>query len=267
MLKKRYYVLNDMNTHYLIVIAVAVVTIFTVQMQSVAGLSISGQPTGNVTIADFDIFEVGMTLDEGQKIAYSYNADSFMLFLLHRHEGKEVISYYMTEGRSHSDIFTAPKSGDYYLLWENDAEIPHKLTYEVSMPKSVHHIDYNGRSYDVEILSNSKVQNMTFNAREKNLSFSIQTPYITPGFVNVTLPEGLLSGDFSVEGSTKYSVNHTNSSSFIVINTDVGTHNIIIHASNAIPEFEYSYLVFSIAATIFLGWRFLKVKFVKFVQH
>ncbi len=190
-----------------------------------------------------------------------------MLFQLHRHEGNQIISYYITEDKSHSDTFTAPKSGDYYLLWENDETLPHKVTYQVSMPKFVHRIDYNGNSYNVEILSNSKVQNMTFNAKEKNLSFSIQTPYLTPGFVNVTLPEGLLSGDFNVEGGTEYFVNHTSSLSFVVVNTDVGAHNIIIHATNGVPEFEYSYLVLlmAMAVTILLGWRFLKIKLVKFV--
>ncbi len=256
-----------MDRHYLIVVAIGVIPIFAIHMQSVSAVSISAQLQGNVTIQDFDLFEVGITLDGGQKIAYSYNADSFMLFQLHRHEGNEIISYYLTEERSHSDTFTAPKNGDYYLLWENDEELPHKVTYQVSMPKSVHRIDYNGSSYDVEILSNSKLQNMTFDAKAKNLSFSLQTPYLTPGFANVTLPEGLLSGDFKVEGGTEYFVNHTSSSSYVVVNTDVGAHNIIIHATNALPEFEYSYLVFMVAmaVTMLLGWRFLKIKFVKFV--
>ncbi len=247
-----------------LIVAITIVTLFAIQVQSIAALSISAQPRGNVTIADFDIFEVGVVLNQGQKIVYSYDASSFMLFQLHRHIGNEIITYYITEGKSHSDTFTAPESGDYYFLWENDEELPSKLTYQVSLPESMHHIDYNGSSYYVEILSNSKVQNMTFNATEKKLSFSVQTPYITSGFVNVKVPERLLNGDFKVEGSTKYFVNHTSSSYFIVVNTDVGTHNIIIHASNAVPEFEYSYLVFSVAIAIFLGWRFLEIKLMKF---
>jgi len=243
----------------LIIVAITVVTLFAVQVQSIAALSISAQPRGNVTIADFDIFEVGVTLNQGQKIVYSYDASLFMLFQLHRHIGNEIITYYITEGKSHTDTFTAPESGDYYFLWDNDEELPSKLTYQVSLPESTHHIDYNGSVFDVKILSNSKLENMTLNATEKKLSFNIQTPYLTPGFVNLTLPEGLLNADFNVEGSTKYFVKHTSSSSLIVINTDVGTHNIIIHTNNAIPEFEYSYLAFltAMAITILLGWRFL----------
>lgn len=234
-------------------------TILSGILQSASALSVSGQPENNVTIQDFDIFEVGIKLDAGQKISYSYDASSGILFLLHRHEGTEVITHFTTEGKSHGDTFTAPKSGDYYLLWENLHFEQSDLSYKILFPRTLHEIEYDGKSFTLEVLSNSKVENLEFSAEEKQLSFSISTPYLTPGFVDISIPEELLGGEFTVDGSSNYSVNH-GSTAHIIVNTNVGTHNIVIHGSTAIPEFPFSFLILAMALTAFVSWRFLKIK-------
>jgi len=222
-------------------------------LQSASGLSVSGQPEDNVTIQDFDIFEVGIKLDAGQKVSYSYDASSGILFLLHRHENTEVITHFTTEGKSHSDTFTAPKSGDYYLLWENLRFEQTNLSYKILFPRTLHEVEYGGKSFTLEVLSNSKVENLEFSAEDKQLSYSISTPYLTPGFVDISIPEELLGGEFTVDGSSNYSVNH-GSTAHIIVNTNTGTHKIVIHGSTAIPEFSFSFLVLAMALTAFLSW-------------
>jgi hypothetical protein len=248
--------MSNMNKYGLALASLSAI-ILLLQVHNASALTISGKLNDMATVTSFDIFEVGIKLEEGQSITYSYSSSAPLLFTFHSHEGSTVITHFMTEGKNYDGMFTAPKSGDYYLLWENFAAMSHKITYSVGIPKSIHHVDYNGTIYGVEVISNSSVQNLQFDAAGKQLAFSLETPYLTPGFVSVTIPTELLSGEFSVEGAD-YLVDSTASHTSIGIDTGTGTHDIAILATNAVPEFADMLLMFLVPVALLAALRLHK---------
>lgn len=238
----------------------AIVMLLILSLENVEGLSVSAKPEGSVLIDPYDLMEVGIKLREGQTISYSYDASAPVIFMLHRHEGTQVITHDMTEKKSYSGEFSAPIDGDYYILWENSRTFKINVSYKVSLPKSVQQINYGDKVYDIEMFTNSKVYGMQFNATAKQLTFTMETPYLTPGFLSMTVPEELLSREFSVTGGqTQYAVDEKGTS-HIIVSTGVGTQDVIINGSNAVPEFGFSVMILSISVTILLSWRFLRNK-------
>lgn len=81
----------------------------------------------------------------------------------------------------------------------------------------------------------------------------METPYLTPGFADITIPRALIDEPFNVQGSlTDYKYTQDNSTSTFVIKTSFGTHDISITGTHAIPEMPFPMLVMAATMASFL---------------
>ncbi|MEM3784070.1 MAG: carboxypeptidase-like regulatory domain-containing protein, partial [Candidatus Bathyarchaeia archaeon] len=108
---------------------------------------------------------------------------------------------------------------------------PVKLTFKVP---------WEGEEYPVEVVSNSTVTNFNFSQQQMKISFIVAGDEGTAGFCNVTIPNVLLGGPYTVlvNGTPITAVWTWNSThSFIYFTYTHSEHNIEIVGSTAIPEF------------------------------
>jgi len=99
-------------------------------------------------------------------------------------------------------------------------------------------------SLHVEIYSNSSLSAFQFNSTRKQLSFNTTGPSGTKGCCDVTIPDDLLWGVFSlfIDGSllvegVDYTRSHNGSHYIFNITYSHSTHTVEIIATEAIPEF------------------------------
>ncbi|UCC33763.1 MAG: hypothetical protein JSW53_01815 [Candidatus Bathyarchaeota archaeon] len=107
---------------------------------------------------------------------------------------------------------------------------------------------------EVSIRSNSSISAFQFNSSVKQLSFNAAGPSDTNGFCNVSIPDDLLWGDFSVylNGSlltedVDYTQTYNGTHYTFNIAYIHSTHAIKIEGTEAIPEFP-SYLILALFA-------------------
>jgi len=121
--------------------------------------------------------------------------------------------------------------------------------------------------YQVATISNSTVENFSFNQTLKMISFNVAGPDDTPGFCNVTTPSDLLWGEFtirkdgvlSVENSDYTRLYNSTHSIFYIIHTH-STHEIRITGTEAIPEFtSLAILPLFTVIVLFTAMMFKKV--------
>lgn len=209
---------------------------------------ITSVPSGNMAIQPNHFFEVGVMMDAGETIQYSYSADAPVFFDLHLHEGTSVTDYLVIEASERNGSFTAPRAGNYYFLWENLGNSETKIRYDISFPRSTKTINYEDQSYEITFVSNSKIESITFDQPAKQILLKIKTPFLTPSFINMTIPKSLLDGSFDVMGgSAQFIVTESESASILLINTDDGTHDITIAGTTVVPEVPYPLIIFTFA--------------------
>lgn len=224
-------------------------------IESSFGQTVRGEPSGNITLRPMDIFEVGFTLKKDETIQYNFQADQFIFFDIHAHEGDQIIIYEATEAREFRGSFTAPKDGDYYFMVQNFGLSNANIQYDISLGQNVHLITYEEMQFDLMVTSNSNVEIVDFSQEEKRISIRVITPYLTPGFVSVTIPRVLLDGPFELQGSfTEYEYSQDDELSTFIINTRRGTHDIAIIGTTVVPEVTLPllFLVFAIASLLFI---------------
>jgi hypothetical protein len=112
---------------------------------------------------------------------------------------------------------------------------------------------WNGTAYNVDVISNSTITNISFNQPAKTLSFNATTTSGTVGFCRVTVPKALMSCANLADWTVK--VNNTQvSSPNLGISTDANytyiyfsyhrsTDTIQITSVSAIQEFQSSMLL------------------------
>jgi hypothetical protein len=106
-----------------------------------------------------------------------------------------------------------------------------KLTFKVS---------WEGEDYPVEITSNSTVTNFNFSQQQMKISFIVAGDEGTIGFCNITIPNTLLGGPYTVLVNDTpitpvWTWNSTHS--FIYFTYTHSEHNVEIIGSTVIPEF------------------------------
>ena len=219
---------------------------------------IRGEPNGSVSLNPGDIFEVGLKMKKGANVKYSLNADNVLLFDIHVHIGNQIITHVVMESKTFEDAFAAPDDGDYYFLAMNLGGSAVTLRYDIFFAHDTQIVQFEGAQYSIMTSSNSDVKIVGFNQENKQLSIRMETPYLTPGFADITIPRTLIDEPFNVQGDlTDYKYTQDNSTSTFVIKTSFGTHDISITGTHAIPEMPFPILVMGATMASFL----LLVKF------
>lgn len=209
---------------------------------------VSGEPTGNVIVEHGGTFEVGLKLKTGTSVQYSMRADAFLYFDIHSHDGTEIATYSAIESQLFEGKFVAPKDGNYYFLSMNLGGSDVTLTYDISFGENVHPIVHDSIRYDVVTSSNSNIDFLGFSQEDKQILILMETPYLTPGFVNVTIPRSLLDGPFDLRGSiTEYNHTQNESASTFIIKTNNGTNDIAIVGTTVVPEFPFPIIFLTLA--------------------
>ena len=212
------------------------------------GQIVSGEPSGSIVLQHGELFEVGLKMKTGTSIKYMLNSDSFLYFDIHSHDGTQITTLSATEGKSFEGEFVAPKDADYYFLAENLGESDTTMTYSISFVENKHLVMYEGTRYDVTTVSNSNIDFLGFSQEDKQILVLMETPYLTPGFVNITIPRSLLDGPFDLRGSiTEYNHTQSESASTFIIKTSNGTNDITIIGTTVVPEFPLPIILLTLA--------------------
>ncbi|MFQ5941789.1 MAG: hypothetical protein ACE5KA_08855 [Nitrososphaerales archaeon] len=220
---------------------------------------ISGEPSGKIVIEPHHFFEVGVIMKSREAIQFSYTADKTVLFNLHSHDRQTTTDHVILEGMEKSGAFMAPNSGNYYFLWENLGDSDARINYDILYRRLNQTIDFENQSYNISFTTNSDIESVRFNQPMKQLVLKVNTPFLTPGFINMTIPKVLLDGSYDVRGgSAQFVVIEGESESVLLINTDDATHDIVINGTTAIPEVPLPLIIFSSSILILL--TLLKIK-------
>lgn len=221
---------------------------------------IEGEPAGSAYLEPFDIFEIGMKLENGESIRYSFSSDTILLFDIHSHDGRKITTYTVMESRTFDGLFVAPTDGDYYFLVENLQSSTVNLHYNISFNRDTHIVHYEDMQFNVEIMSNSKVEVLEFNQENKQILLRMHTPYLTPGFADISVPRSLLDGPYDIQGVTEREYSQDDSVSTFIIKTPNGTHDISITGTTVVPEVPFPIILFALTMISFI----VLLKFGKF---
>ncbi|MFQ5968947.1 MAG: hypothetical protein ACE5J2_00425 [Nitrososphaerales archaeon] len=221
---------------------------------------ISGEPSGNVVIRPDKFFEVGVIMNAGETIQYSYSADATVFFNLHSHDKRSTTNHVVSEGRERIDSFMAPTTGNYYFLWENLGSSEVRINYDILFPRMTQTINYENELHEITFVSNSKIESITFDQPKKQILMNVKTPFLTPGFINMTIPKVLLDGSFNVKGgSAQFILIEGDSESVLLINTDDGTHDVAIVGTTAILEIPFPLIIFLLSMLIIVTLAKIKI--------
>lgn len=211
-------------------------------------VTVTGEPSGSQVLPHGGMFEIGLKMKAGTSVQYMLKADAFLYFDIHSHDGMEITTHSATEGKSFEGEFVAPKDADYYFLAENLGESDITMTYSISFEENKHVVTYEGTRYDVTTVSNSNIDFLGFSQEDKQILIMIETPYLTPGFVNVSIPRTLMDGPFDLRGSiTEYNHTQNESVTTFIIKTDDGTNDISITGTTVVPEFPFPIILLTLA--------------------
>jgi hypothetical protein len=209
---------------------------------------VTGEPSGSQVLQHGVMFEVGLKMKAGANIQYLFRADSFVYFDIHSHDGNEITTLSVTESDVFEGTFVAPKDGNYYFLAMNLGESDVALAYDIAFTENKHLIVHDGIRYDAVTYSNSNIDFLGFSQEDKQILIMIETPYLTPGFVNVSIPRTLMDGPFDVKGSiTEYNHTQNESVTTFIIKTDDGTNDISITGTTVVPEFPFPIILLTLA--------------------
>ena len=111
-------------------------------------------------------------------------------------------------------------------------------------------VTWNGEDFPVEIISNSTIANFNFSQQQMKISFTVAGDDGTIGFCNVTIPNTLLGGPYTVlvNGTPiarEWTWNSTHS--FIYFTYTHSEHNVEIVGSTVIPEFPLGLFILLLA--------------------
>jgi hypothetical protein len=211
-------------------------------------ITVSGEPNGSRVLHQGEIIEVGLKLKAGTNIQYMMKADAFLYFDIHSHDGNQITTHAVLESRVFEGTFVAPKDADYYFMSMNMGESEVNLMYNISIGEAKHPVVYENTQYDVTTVSNSNIDFLGFSQENKQILIMMETPYLTPGFLQVTIPRSLLDGPFDVKGViTEYNYTQNESSSVFVIKTNNGKNDASIIGTTVVPEFPVPIILLTLA--------------------
>ncbi|MCX8153586.1 MAG: hypothetical protein N3E52_04040, partial [Candidatus Bathyarchaeota archaeon] len=105
-------------------------------------------------------------------------------------------------------------------------------------------VSFSAFGHEIHVSSNSTITNFQFSSTSKKITFGVSGPNGTKGFVNITFPKTLLSGELNVyinQTPLVRNVNYTLATNAthhsIDLNYQHSTHEIEIIGTVAIPEF------------------------------
>jgi MG2 domain-containing protein len=113
-----------------------------------------------------------------------------------------------------------------------------------------------GKDFEVEVASNSTVDNFKFSQEEKKVSFRVEGETGTRGVAQVTLPKELLSGEMVVSIDGRVLAEDSND---VIVTSDTATemtleinyphseHTVEVTGTNVVPEFPVSMVVMAAA--------------------
>ncbi len=114
-----------------------------------------------------------------------------------------------------------------------------------------------GKSFDVNIASNSKIDNFEFKKDQKKVTFTVDGESGTQGVTKITVPKAMLSGEMSVmiDGKIASSddvivTTDTEEDTTLAINYHHSMHIIDITGTNVVPEFPQSLIIVLVAGSI-----------------
>ncbi len=77
--------------------------------------------------------ELMVPLEEGQTIAYSWQAEREVDFNIHAHREKSVDYFERHRGSESKGTFESPRKDHFYLMWQNTSPEPVEVHVEVSL--------------------------------------------------------------------------------------------------------------------------------------
>jgi len=117
--------------------------------------------------------------------------------------------------------------------------VGHPSTYQ-------HKVSWNGIDYKVSVSTNSTVTNFAFDQTAKTESFEIAGTNGTKGFCNVTIPQELLNGDFSLwidDSPVSFTITQNTTHSSLHFNYTHTVHKVRIVGTSVIPEHIHPLLI------------------------
>jgi parallel beta-helix repeat protein len=175
---------------------------------------------------------------------------SYMVELKINNEAVDNEEVTLKAGESTSVDFTVIEEAGTY-----DVDIEGQTGTLVVIPVvEVFDINWNATNYPVAINSNSTVTNFNFNQTESEIKFDVTGSPDTTGYCNVTLPNSLLWGYFTVyvDGTEVPYMKTTNGThTFLFFTYEHSTKMVQIQATEVIPEFS-SCLLLSLFLTLTL---------------
>jgi hypothetical protein len=112
------------------------------------------------------------------------------------------------------------------------------------------------QQFEVEITSNSNVDNVRLNQTEKKVAFTVEGETGTRGVAEVTIPKAMLSGEMVVlidgqvvtaESNDVIVKSNTETEIIFEINYDHSEHDVEVQGTNVVPEFPVSTVVMAAA--------------------
>jgi hypothetical protein len=90
--------------------------------------------TGEADVQPGKFKEINFSLDEGKSVSWEWSATGGRArFDVHSHKDGVVTEHVLRTATSDQGSFTAPWSGEFSLLWEDNAPGPLHVTYDVWM--------------------------------------------------------------------------------------------------------------------------------------
>ena len=122
------------------------------------------------------------------------------------------------------------------------------------------------KSFNVNIASNSNIDNFEFKQDQKKMTFTVEGESGTQGVTKITVPKAMLSGEMSVMIDGKIASSNdviipsdTEAETTLEINYHHSMHTIDITGTNVVPEFPQSLIIVmaigSVAAAVFSRTR------------
>jgi hypothetical protein len=107
----------------------------------------------------------------------------------------------------------------------------------------IYPVNWAESSYNVIVQSNSTIAEFEFNQPEKSLTLNVTVPFNLAGFLNITIPDELMSGDFSIYKddillieNIDYTETYNGTHYYFSLTYGNRTHKIEIFSTTVIPE-------------------------------
>ena len=148
---------------------------------------------------------------------------------------------------------------DASILDTLDASIKSKLEtsarFEV-VSSNAFAVNAEGKSFEVDIASNSTVSAFEFKQQEKKVTFVVEGQTGTRGVTQITIPKALLSGEMMVsidgnvippESSDVVAIVDTEEGMTLEINYHHSVHTVEVSGTNVVPEFPVTMIIMAAA--------------------